>query len=396
MHTIFQLTSWLSSKGGGIPPVMLSYWEEFHRRHLDCVVAGLKDSFGTPPLFPSQTIVFSGNIAGPNFFGYSPELERLLCKKIQIDSVVHIHGLWMYPGVLARRLANEANAVRIVSPHGMLEPWALNNSHWKKRIAGWCFEKLNLETASCLHALCMAEADNFKKYGLNKMVAVIPNGIDLKTFKNTPDRVELEGQFQALRGRRWLLFLSRIHPKKGLAHLLSAWAAVQKGASEKRKLEEWVLIIAGPDELGHETEMKHFSNVLGLGKNVVFTGPLHGRAKLAALGGAEAFALPSFSEGFSMAILEAAAAGLPVLLTPQCNFPELVKAGGAVEVTSDTAGCEAGLRQLLAFSDSERQAMGQRGHDLVACEYTWSRAAEQMLEVYRWLLNEGSKPECVI
>ena len=155
-------------------------------------------------------------------------------------------------------------------------------------------------------------------------------------------------------------------------------------------------MVAGPDELGHEAEMKKLCKELELEKTVCFTGPLHGEEKRAALGGSELFVLPSFSEGFSMAILEAAAAGLPVLMTPQCNFPELVKAGAALEVAPDAEGCAAGLRQLLDASEADRRAMGRRGSDLVARDYTWSRVAEQMLAVYQWVLGDGGKPECVI
>jgi len=141
--------------------------------------------------------------------------------------------------------------------------------------------------------------------------------------------------------------------------------------------------------------MKRLAAELGLGQKVCFTGPLHGREKLAALAGAELFVLPSLSEGFSMAVLEAAAAGLPVLLTPQCNFPELAQAGGAIEVSPDAAGCEAGLREMLRFSEAGRRLMGQRGKDLVTSSYTWPRIAAQMLNVYRWLLDGGHPPACV-
>jgi poly(glycerol-phosphate) alpha-glucosyltransferase len=156
-----------------------------------------------------------------------------------------------------------------------------------------------------------------------------------------------------------------------------------------------MLVVAGPGEGGHEEEMKRLTAELGLEPRVCFTGPLQGQEKLAALAGAELFVLPSFSEGFSMAVLEAAAAGLPVLLTPQCNFPELVRASGAIEVSPDVAGCEAGLRELLGLPDAERRLMGQRGKDLVARSYTWPRIVEQMLSVYHWLLEGGTPPACV-
>ena len=395
MPTIFQLTSWLSAAGGGIPPVIRALAVEYRQRHLDCVVAGLADPTGASPTFPEDCPVLEGCIAGPAAFGYSPELARQLRKRVQKDSVIHVHGLWMYPGWLARQLADASGAVRIVTPHGMLEPWALQNSRWKKRLASWVFENKNLRTADCLHALCQPEADNIRHYGLKSPIAVIPNGVDFASLANPSSRALLESRFPALKDRRWMLFLSRIHPKKGLPHLIRAWAKIRKSEFGNRNSEDWMLVIAGPDELGHEAEMKLACRELGLENCVTFTGPLHGTEKLAALGGAELFVLPSFSEGFSMAVLEAATCGLPVMLTPQCNFSELAEAGGAVEVYPDVASCESGLRQLLALTDSDRQAMGQRGRTLVGRSYTWPQIADQMLAVYRWLTAGGSPPPCV-
>ena len=395
MPTIFQLTSWLSAAGGGIPPVIRALVAEYRRRQMDCVVAGLADPTGASPAFPEDWPVLTGRIAGPVAIGYSPELARQLGKRVQKDSVIHVHGLWMYPGKLARKLSEATGAVRIVSPHGMLEPWALQNSRWKKRLAAWVFENKDLRTANCLHALCQSEADNIRRYGLKNPIAVIPNGVGLASFANPPSRAVLESRFPALNGRRWMLFLSRIHPKKGLPHLIRAWAKIQKSEIGNRKSEDWMLVIAGPDELNHEAEMKQLVADSGLNNRVCFTGPLHGAEKLAALGGAGLFVLPSFSEGFSMAVLEAAAAGLPVMLTPQCNFPELAEAGGAVEISPDVSGCETGLRQLLALPISERQAMGQRGKALVCRSYAWPMVADQMLAVYRWLTAGGPPPPCV-
>jgi poly(glycerol-phosphate) alpha-glucosyltransferase len=361
------------------------------------VLAGLDDRSGAPPGFPGDWPVLAGRIIGPAAFGYSPELRSELSSCVARNTVLHVHGLWMYPGVVARSLSERAGAVRVVSPHGMLQPWALQNSRWKKRLAGWVFENRNLRTADCLHALCQSEADNLRHYGLRNPIAVIPNGVDTSAFQAPPERGVLEVRFPALRNRRWVLFLSRIHPKKGLPHLLRAWASVQHSQLSTLNSQhgDWLLVIAGPDELGHEAEMKRLANELGLESSVLFTGPLHGADKLAALGRAGLLVLPSFSEGFSMAVLEGAASGLPVLLTPPCNFPELVRAGGAVEISPDTAGCVAGLRQLLGLADAERRAMGQRGKELVAASYTWPRLAQQMLSVYDWLLAGGTPPACV-
>ena len=448
---------------------------------VDVQVVGLRDHHTESdrakwqPLNPTVHVV-----RGPQAFGFAPGLLDTL---LHSDAdLAYCAGLWKYPSLAALRWSRRTGKPMVVAPHGMLDSWALQNSGLKKQIAGWLFQNAQLRQAACIRALCEAEAQSIRAFGLKNPIAIIPNGIDLpgdagqrQDHKTTDYGTTGQGQRGAESGERrmekgegsaggspgsfsqplpWtnmippgqkvLLFLSRIHPKKGLVNLLRAWAVLRKTEDGRRKTEEWVLAIAGWDQGGHEAELKRLATELGLAwadgrdqrtedrgqrtevggqrseasgstsdlrssifhlpsspspprpsLSVLFTGPLHGEDKRAALGGAEAFVLPSFSEGFSMAVLEAAGAGLPVLLTPQCNFPELAKVGGAVEVSPDAAGCEAGLRQLLALTDTERQTMGRRGRDLVARDYTWSRVAEQMFSVYRWLLDGGPPPPCV-
>jgi len=392
---ICTLTASISRRAGGLFNSVRSLSKSLSAfPGVEVSICGLHDGFTDQDGAAWRPLSFQAHsVIGPRAFGFSPALRDFVLSG-GFD-IVHLHGIWQHPSAVASQWHWKRRRPNVISPRGMLEPWALQNSRWKKRIASWLFENRNLRTASCLHALCQTEADNFRRLGLRNPIAVIPNGVDMSGLQVRPGRGVLEARFPVLRGHRWILFLSRIHPKKGLPHLLRAWAALQKKDDGGPKTAEWVLTIAGWDQGEHEAEMKQLAAELGLEQQVCFTGPLHGQEKLAALAGAELFVLPSFSEGFSMAVLEASAAGLPVLLTPQCNFPELAKAGAAIEVAPDVAGCEAGLRQMLGLSDAERRAMGQRGKDLVAGSYTWPRIAEQMLGVYHWLLEGGTPPACV-
>ena len=303
----------------------------------------------------------------------------------------------MHPGTTARKCAVRTGCPLVISPHGMLEPWALNHSRLKKRLAALLFEDKNLREAGCLHALCAAEADNFRRYGLENPIAIIPNGVDMPEIGKPPvaDDAMVE-KFSGMKGRHRILFLSRLHPKKGLSNLLQAWSKIQKAESRKRKAEEWVLAIAGAGQPAYELELRTLVKNYALEKNVVFVGAVYGEDKRQVLAAADAFVLPSFSEGFSVAILEAAAAGLPVLLTPECNFPELVKSGAAVEISSQPSAIEAGLRKIMELSEGQRKDMGRRGLELVKQSYTWPSIAGRMVEVYRWLLGSGTKPECVV
>jgi glycosyltransferase involved in cell wall biosynthesis len=385
---IVHVTSWLSRRGGGIPPVIWALARETRQRGINASVVGLNDEWVKDDCKADSFPFDAGKVVGPQAIGFSPELKRQLQARAQLPGVIHSHGLWMYPGLAARKCAGQNGCRLLISPHGMLEPWAVNHSSWKKKLAGYLFEHKNLHKAGCLHALCRPEAENFRRYGLKNPVAIIPNGVDMAEFARQADNAIIE-KFPEIKERRRILFLSRLHRKKGLENLLKAW---QKMAAD---FKDWQLLIAGSGEPAYENELKALSAGLILKRDVVFLGPVYGETKKQILAAADVFILPSFSEGFSVAILEAAAAGLPVLLTPECNFPELAKAGAAIEISTDVSGIENGLRQIVASTDEQRKAMGGRGRDLVKKSYTWPVIAEQMCRVYDWLAGNAPMPETV-
>jgi glycosyltransferase involved in cell wall biosynthesis len=386
---VVHVTSWISRLGGGIPPVVWAQAREFSRLGLNCSVVGLEDEFVVEDCNRWNLPFLAAKVRGPKSFGYSSELRQLLTDQVARGSVIHSHGLWMYSGIVARNISRETGNPLVVSPHGMLEPWALQNSGWKKRLAASLFENQNLRSADCLHALCEAEATHLRSYGLRNPIAVLPNGVGLEDLFPLPAYEAIEAEHPNLKGKKRLLFLSRIHPKKGLPHLLRAWQRLA------REFDDWTLLIAGNDQLGHEQEMRTLTTDLGLENSVLFLGPVYGEAKKRALAGSDAFVLPSFSEGFSMVVLEAAACGLPIVLTPQCNFLELAEASGAIEVEPEVSSCEGGLRRMFSLSGTQRKNMGACGRELIERVYTWPAIAARMGAVYAWLLGQGTKPDCV-
>lgn len=387
---LLHITSWLSRNGGGIPPVIWALAREQLRAGSNCHVAGMLDQFVEADCSAKNVPFTAGRIVGPASFGYCPSLRQLRANGAAQPQIVHSHGLWMYSGIAARKTAQKARCPLVISPHGMLEPWALANSSVKKKIAGWLFENRNLRTANCLHALCLPEAKNIRRLGLRNPIAVIPNGVDWDEIHPLPDRDAVSRWVPQTAGKRRILFLSRLHPKKGLENLLRAWARLQD------KFPGWILIIAGSGSPNYEFALRKLAVDLGIDATALFLGPVHGDRKRDALAAADIFVLPSFSEGLSMAILEACAAGIPVLHTKECNFPELTKTGAAIEVPTTAPGVEAGLRQLLEISPEQRQSMGRTGMALVRESYTWAKVATQMVALYRWLRNEGPRPEAVL
>jgi glycosyltransferase involved in cell wall biosynthesis len=314
-------------------------------------------------------------VIGPRAFGFAPALGRAM--RTAPVEVVHSHGLWMYPSLAAQRSGKPC----VISPHGMLDPWALALSRWKKNLAGAVFQNAHLRQAACIHALCQSEADSIRAYGLRNPVCVVPNGIDLPP----PDEASPPDIAGVPANAKVLLHLGRLHPKKGLLNLIRAWPTASSS---------WHLVIAGWDQAGHENELKELTAELRA-ERVHFPGPQFSAAKAAIYRRADAFILPSLSEGLPMVILEAWAHGKPVLMTNECNLPEGFTADAAIRITANPEGIAQGLRELAALPDLARREMGERGRELVEQRFAWPKIAQDFQAVYEWILQRGPRPECV-
>jgi poly(glycerol-phosphate) alpha-glucosyltransferase len=326
---------------------------------------------------------------GPASFGYAPALAASV-GAADLD-ILHAHGLWKYPSIIARRWSAGSGRPLVVSPRGMLDPWALTNSRWKKRLAWRLFEYRNLAGAACLHALNAAEYQAIRACGLTNPVAVIPNGADLPA---EAERAEPPPWATGLPpNARTLLFLGRLHPKKNLANLLSAWAAVTP--RERSHLAGWHLVIAGWDQGGHLAELNQLAAALGVGTTVHFVGPQFGVEKVRTFSFADAFVLPSHSEGLPIAVLEAWAHRLPVLMTAECNLPEGFTAGAAIRIEGDSRQMAEGLAAFFRLGDADRRAIGENGRALVEERFAWPAIAAEMGAVYSWVLGRREPPPSV-
>ncbi|WP_160308987.1 glycosyltransferase [Anaeromyxobacter sp. PSR-1] len=372
----------MSHRGGGIPPVVRAFVREQRQTGVHALVVSARD-----PTVNSSGATGSASIElpayGPLAFGFAPGVIA----KLKDADLVHLHGLFTWPSFAVDAALRRGEARFLISPHGMLEPWALARSQWKKALFRGLVENRNLRRADVVHALCEAEARNIRRLGLARSVAVIPNGVDVPAVADESARA---GSRRALEiDGRVLLFLGRIHPKKGLIPLIRAWSKV---APRRR---DWTLVVAGPDQLGHRAEVEALAFSLGVANRVRFPGPLYGEAKQAALNAAEAFILPSFSEGFSMAVLEAMAARLPVVLTPECNFN--VEAFGAGWVTTPEPDSLAStLDAMMGASAYELQTIGERGRREVVANYSWAHVSAKMVELYRWIAGGGTPPDSIL
>jgi glycosyltransferase involved in cell wall biosynthesis len=294
-------------------------------------------------------------------------------------SVIHDQGIWLMSNHAAVRVARKTRTPMVVSLRGMLEPWAINHNGFKKKIAWSLYQKRDLDAVDLIHATSRQEADNFMELGLRKPVAVIPNGVDLPPLRK---RTRFAGDV------RTILFLSRIHPKKGLLNLVSAWQQVRR--------DGWRIIVAGPDENGHQREVMAAVCAAGLQDSIEFIGPVGDEAKWESYSKADLFVLPTFSENFGIVVAEALACGVPVITTTGTPWQELVahECGWWVEIGAEPLA-EA-LQSAMALSDEERHNMGERGRQLVTVSYSWGKIAEDMVKAYAWILGESTRPDFVV
>lgn len=379
------LASYLSRTGGGIFDVVRRTSQLLQdREDADVTVFGFEDEEmrkDLPSWDPVQPKAFSQ--IGPSAFPVSPKmLHDLLASDAE---VLHTHGLWQYPSVTSLRWTRRTGRPHISTPHGMLDEWAVRRSAWKKKIAAALFERANLEEAACIHALCTQEAESIRHFGLHAPICVIPNGVDLPS----PDDEERAQHERAKAGPKTVLYLGRLHPKKGLTQLIRGWAAARVATGDGN---DWRLCIAGWDQGGYETELKSLVHELRVGESVQFPGPLFGAEKGNAFAAASAFVLPSLSEGVPMAVLEAWAYRLPVLITPECNLPEAYSANAALRIESNPDSIAEILKTLWQMEENERAAIGHNGRLLVEQQFTWTVAVEQMITVYQWTIGKGPAP----
>lgn len=302
--------------------------------------------------------------------------------------VVHMHGLWQGHSRRGAAAARAAKVPYVMAAHGMAEPWALRHKRWKKKLYLALVEARNLRRASCLHALSRPEIGHLRELAPWAPVCFVPNGVDLAAFDRLPPRAALEAEHPELAGKFLLLFYGRVHAKKGLDILADAMGRLV------RDFPELHLVIAGKDD-GALTPFSHRVGELGLNGRTTYLGHVSGAKARRVWAAADAFTLPSYSEGFSMAILEALACSLPAVFTTACHFPEAGAADAAVIVEPEADALTAALRGVLERSPEERRALGARGRRLVESDYTWEQQAARLADVYRWLAGGGAPPACV-
>lgn len=314
--------------------------------------------------------------------GFSWSFAAAIARAAKTADVIHVHSLWMWPNIFPGWLNPRESAPIVIAPQGTLSIWALKQSRVQKAIAWWLLgQRLALRRAACLQATAKSEYDDLRRCGFHQPIAIIPNGIDLPGLPPHPAPKS---------ERRILLFMSRIHPKKGLDTLINAWANVA------HRFPDWDLEVVGPpDPPSYLSEMQALADRVALGR-VAFRQAAYGTAKSEALWRADLFALPTRSDNFAIVVAEALAHGVPVITTREAPWQGLETERCGWWIEDSLEAVTAALDDALSLDRGVLAEMGERGRTWVERDFGWDHIALQLSEVYLWLLGRGGKPEFVI
>lgn len=376
----------ISREAGGVRDSVLGLSRSLSAHGVEVSVYSLEDEFTAQDVGAWAGMSVSVfRIYGYRAFGYSRGLQDSLMSRDDVQ-VAHGHGIWQFPNIALYRWSRKYGRPYLISPHGMLDPWALRRSRWKKWMAGALYENDHLRGAGCLRALCLSEYEAIRRYGLKNPVCVIPHGMDTPPPSETTQSSHEDG-------RKMLLFVGRIHPKKGLRTLVHALARL-RGAN-RQLVDRWKIVIAGWHQEGHGAELARLIVELGVQDLIELVGPKYGSHKTDLLRKASGFVLPSLSEGLPVAVLDAWAHSLPVIMTPQCNIPDGFECGAAIRIDSSVESVASGLEEFMQMSEYDRKAMGEKGLNLVKTRFQWGKIGTDMKAVYEWLIGGGQPPSCV-
>lgn len=283
--------------------------------------------------------------------------------------VVHIHALWSPWLYRIYRWAKGRRLPVVWSPHGMLTPWALSQKRLKKALALALYQKRGLRGADLLHVTAPSEAEDVRRVGLRNSVAEVPLGVDV------PVQLPIHEPASV----RTVLFISRVHPKKGLFDLVDAWAAIRP--------QGWRVVVAGPSYQDHGSLVEARARAAGLSQaEFSLIGPVYGEEKSRLYAQADLFVLPTYSENFGSVVIEALAQGCPVLTTTGTPWEGLVEKHCGWWIDPGVASLTKALREILLMSSQTLREMGADGYAWVREAYGWDAVGRRMAEAYRTVL----------
>jgi glycosyltransferase involved in cell wall biosynthesis len=353
-------------------------------------------------------------VSPPARLGRSTAMRRQL-RIAEAPDIYHLHGAWLRAMHYGAVEAMRRKCPYVVELMGMYEPWSLRQKWVQKRIARWWFQDGILHNAACLHVNSRPEADHLRALGFKTPIAVIPVGVDLSQIQNAEmlkaeilksefnkagDQISAfqNFSFQLFPDRKFLLYLSRLHPKKGLDLLIRSWAAVQRSrhSALDTRHSDWMLAIAGTGEKSYVDECRKLAEQLGIADQCLWLGHVDELQKSWLFTHAHCYVLPTSSENFGNTVAEALAHKTPVITTHHTPWVDLPKhrCGWIIDNT-EAELCNA-LAEAMSINPATRQEMGVNGEQLIRQHYSLESVCKKVLAVYEWVRERGPKPDCVV
>ena len=362
------------SRGG--PPQVCAHLVANQSINHEISLASYSDLDTCRKIVPSEDVIFHPvNFSGISEAVSGKDSKRILTEAIKGIDVVHIHNIWEPILLSAATIARENRIPYVVTPHGMLDPWSMKQKSLKKKLALLAGRKRMLENAKFIHVLNEEEESGIRKLGISNNCEIVANGVNLENIDPFLEGSKFESAFPEHAGKPFVLFLSRLHYKKGLDIL---------GELAKdfcNQFPEWSILVAGPDG-GAQSKFEEQIKAYGLEERVHLLGPIYGDLKYSLLSSCEFFCLPSRQEGFSVAILEAMAASKPISITSHCHFEEVAKSQcGFIDSLNPEQILESFTK--LASSKELRREYGNNARSLIEKSYTWTQINSSLLEKYQ-------------
>tara|TARA_R110002072_G_scaffold51202_1_gene137179 strand:- start:711 stop:1754 length:1044 start_codon:yes stop_codon:yes gene_type:complete len=334
------------------------------------ILTGADKRFGANVMPKLTPVVSSHSNTSRAFRTLLNERIDNIAAKGQRQLILHDHGQWLAVNRASASIARKYDLKRIVTPRGMLTPWAMSHQYTKKKLAWLLFGRRDFHDATLLHATSEMEACELRDLGARQPIAVIPNGVE-----TLPDS-------QICEKPKCVLFLSRIHVVKGVSELVEAWRSLSPGG--------WNLILAGPDE-GRLLDQLELTPT----DNITYVGQVEGEQKWKLMRDASVFVLPSHSENFGVVVAEALMAGTPVIATHGTPWKSLVDRDCGWWIPMNVDSLKETLKTAMQVDQASLQAMGQRGRTHAIESFGWPSIGQQMAAVYSWMLGLGDMPDCV-
>lgn len=388
---ILHVLSSLAPRYGGPPQVCLELCQELARRGEEVSIYTTNMDGPRELDVPLQRPVWTnGNgvevryfpVQTPRSYVMSWPFARALRRAIPEQDIVHIHSLYVFPSTIAAYYCRRAAVPYLVRPHGSLDPYLFRRHRGRKWVYERLFEWRNLNRAAAIHYTTQEEEELVRPLGLRARGVIVPPGVHAERYAEGPSRAAFDEAWPETRGRRVVLYLGRLNFKKGLDLLAKAFGQLA------RQRDDVHLLLAGPDNDGYGAMVWQWLANEGVLARCSFAGMLLGSRKLMALRHADVFVLPSYTENFGIAVVEAMACGLPVVISNRVNiWRDVAAAQAGIVVDCDADELSRALAAVLA-DPTGGKAMGERARRLVRERFTWGAAADRMLEVYREILAE--------